>query len=290
MLDKPLVDEQKLLAPRAAGEGRLPDKPLHPYHICALFDGHQALIVLAPEHANDALAQGGRPQIKQLAIVVGEREINGLVRQRDAVKFIDDVPHFNGVGFQKVSTGGHVEKQVAHGNLGTHFHRHGGFLGQGPSFHVQLGAALIARVARLQFDMSNRRNRSQRLATESFGHDGEQVVGRRDFGGGVAVKAALRIGLDHAHSVVHHMNQRATGVHNAHVNARGTGIHGVFHQLLHRRSRPLNDLPRCNLIRYIFWQLPYHLRHPPSTLVHPKNHWSPPTPSRATPTRPDRPQ
>ena len=99
VLDKPLVDEQKLLTPRAAGEGRLPDKPLHPYHICALFDGHQALIVLAPEHANDALAQGGRPQIKQLAVVVGERKMNGLVRQCDAVKFIDDVPHFNGVGF-----------------------------------------------------------------------------------------------------------------------------------------------------------------------------------------------
>ncbi len=99
VLDKPLVDEQKLLAPRAAGEGRLPDKPLHPYHICALFNGHQALIVLAPEHANNTLAQGGRPKIKQLAFVVGERKMNGLMRQRDAVKFIDDVPHFNGVGF-----------------------------------------------------------------------------------------------------------------------------------------------------------------------------------------------
>ena len=56
VLDKPLVDEQKLLAPRPTGEGRLADKPLHAHHIRALFDGHQALIVLAPEHTNDALA------------------------------------------------------------------------------------------------------------------------------------------------------------------------------------------------------------------------------------------
>ena len=75
--------------------------------------------------------------------------MNGLVRQRDAVKFIDDVPHFNGVGLQEIPAGGHVEEQMTHGNLRAHLHGHGGFLSQGPSFHVQLDAALIALVARL---------------------------------------------------------------------------------------------------------------------------------------------
>ena len=107
----------KNCSPRVRRAKAASDKPLHPYHICALFDGHQALIVLAPEHANDALAQGGRPQIKQLAVVGGKRKMNGLVRQCDAVKFIDDVPHFNGVGFAGIPAGGNVEEQVAHGNL-----------------------------------------------------------------------------------------------------------------------------------------------------------------------------
>ena len=95
---------------------------------------------------------------------------------------------------------------MAHGNLRAPFHGHRRFLGQGPSFHVKLDAALIARVARLQFDVGNGGNRSQRLAAESFGYDGEQVVRRRDFGGRVAVETALRIGLNHAHPVVHHVN------------------------------------------------------------------------------------
>ncbi len=54
--------------------------------------------------------------------------------------------------------------------------------------------------------MRNGGNRRQRLTTESFGHNGEQVVHRRDLRGRVAVEAALRIGPDHTHPVIHHMN------------------------------------------------------------------------------------
>ena len=46
----------------------------------------------------------------------------------------------------------------------------------------------------------------------------------------------------HAEPVIDHLDQIAPAVLEGHLDARGAGIDGVLHQLLHRRSRPLDDL------------------------------------------------
>ena len=64
VLDKPLIDEQKLLTARSACKGRFPNKPLDTHHIGALFNWHQALVILAPKNTDDPFAHRCRTQIK----------------------------------------------------------------------------------------------------------------------------------------------------------------------------------------------------------------------------------
>ena len=216
--------------------------------------------------------------------------MNALVGQRDPLELVDDVPHFHGIRFQEISASGHVEKQMTNGNLGTNLHGHRHVPGPFAALHVQLYAAFVAGVARLQLHVRDGSDGSQCLTTESFRNDSEQVVGAGNFRRSMPIKAALRIGLYHPRTVVQNVDEGAASVNHPHIDARSAGIHRVFHQFLDRGSGPLDDLTSGNLVRYIVRQLPYHLRHPPSTLARPKNHWFLPKLRPSKPTTAGHPQ
>ena len=55
----------------------------------------------------------------------------------------------------------------------------------------------------------------------------------------------------HSATVVNDLNQGPSGILDHHGNLVGSGIHGILHQLLHHRSRSLNDLSGSNHICYI---------------------------------------
>ena len=121
-----------------------------------------------------------------------------------------------------------------------------------------LGPFLIRR----HFDVGNGRDGGEGLPAKTFGRQGKQIVGRLEFGGGVAFKTHPRVFRAHPCPVVHHLNGRATGIHDVHLNGGRTGIDGVLHELLHDRSGSLDDFASRDLVGDVVGQNVNGLAHP----------------------------
>ena len=117
-------------------------------------------------------------------------------------------------------------------------------------------------LARRHFDVGNGRNGGECLPAKAFRRKRKQIVGRLEFGGGVAFKTHPRILRAHPRPVVQHLNGRAPGIHHVHFNRRRASIDGVLDQLLHDRRGSLDDFASRNLVGNVVGQNVNGLAHP----------------------------
>ena len=78
----------------------------------------------------------------------------------------------------------------------------------------------------------------------------------------MSLKAHSCVLWGHARSVVEDLDGSATGIQDVHLNGRGSGIDGILHELLHDRSRPLDDFTSRNLVGNVVGKDVDRLGHP----------------------------
>ena len=114
MTNKTAVDEQELLASRLSRRIRFTDKPLNGHHVGGFIHRHEALVVFGPQHPHDALAHRPGLELEQGRALMGQGEFDVCMYKRDALEFIDDMPQFHRIRFQKVPPSRNVVEQVLH--------------------------------------------------------------------------------------------------------------------------------------------------------------------------------
>jgi len=101
--------------------------------------------------------------------------------------------------------------------------------------------------ARGQRELRYRRNRCQRLAAKTQGHDAFEIGQRGDLGGRMARQRQRHLLRRYAASVVDDRNALDAALLQSHGNLCCAGIKRVFQQLLDDRGGPLDHLARRNL-------------------------------------------
>ena len=116
-------------------------------------------------------------------------------------------------------------------------------------FRFALGAAIDrdapglgrAGLARGDGETADGADGGQRLAAEAQGGDIDEIVVGQ-LRGGMPLHRQHQFGRRHAQAIVGHGDQATAAIAQRHFDTLRPGIDGVFHQLLHRRGRPLDHL------------------------------------------------
>lgn len=208
----------------------------------------------------DALLEGTGPQVDGTRTGAdGHAQV--IVDQRQALELAHYGGQLHAVRLQELAACGHVEEEVAHHDVGA-----GGAYGR--FLYLLVAAAVydtsaerLAAPASLQLHLGDGAYRGERLATETHGVEGKEVVGAGNLGCGVALEGHARVVVAHALAVVHHLNEGASGVlyHNLYLG--GAGVHGVLHQLLEGGGGALHHLAGGNLVCDRVRKLSYDVNH-----------------------------
>ena len=92
-----------------------------------------------------------------------------------------------------------------------------------------------------------------RLSTRERGAlAGTEIVARANLARGVPLEAEQRVVAIHADAIIDDPNRAAAAAPDGHLDPRRVGIERILDQLLHHRSRPLDDLPRRDLAGDVF--------------------------------------
>ena len=125
------------------------------------------------------------------------------MHQRDALELGQNITQLRRVGFQKLTTGRHIEEEVLDREV-TAFGAGNCFLALDfRSGNDQTGTQFFVGRPGLQLYF---RNRSKRLATKAHGAQRKQISRLTDFGSGMTLKGKTCIRFGHTFSVVNHLN------------------------------------------------------------------------------------
>src|SRR5262249_50806877 len=91
-------------------------------------------------------------------------------------------------------------------------------------------------------------DRGERLAPETVGRDGEEIILGAQLAGRVPRKAQPRVLAAHARAVVPHAHEAAAALLQVHLDAACAGIQRVLDQLLDRCRGPLHHLAGGDLV------------------------------------------
>ena len=127
-----------------------------------------------------------------------------------------------------------------------------------PHLHPNLGTFLT----RGHFHVGDCGDGSQRFATEPLGREGKEVVRGLQLRRGMPLKAHTGVLGGHARSIVEDLDGSATGIQDVYLNGCGSGIDGILHELLHDRSRSLDDFTSRNLVGHVVGKDVDRLGHP----------------------------
>ncbi len=255
------VDEEILVSTLFLGRLGLAHKAVDAADRGLKLNRQQVLVDALAENIDNALAQAATLEIVHLRPVARERERQLGIDQHDALEGTDDVVEFGAVGFEKLATGGNVEKQVLDQEVGTYGACTRLLTGKAGAGNGEMGAKLLGGQACFKLHLRHGGYRCQGLAAETHCPKIEQIVGKPDLGCGMTFERQSGIGLGHALAVVDDLYGRAAGVDHQHVDAGGTGIDGVLYQLLDDRCRALDNLAGRNLIGHRVGKKLYDIAH-----------------------------
>ena len=242
------VDEEVLVGALLACRLRLAHKSPDTHHGSGHIHIEQLAIELPTEDIEYPGAQTGCRKFGQRIPVVGKREGHRRIDQCNAFKFLHDVAELRLVALEKLAASRHIEKDVTHQEIGTHWARAGRLGRELGAINKNFRAHLLLQCARAHLHMCHSGNGRECLSPEAHGAEREQVIGLLDFGSGMAFEGHACIGVTHALAIVHHLNERTAGILHHHINAGSTRINGILHQFLHYRSRALNHLTSRYLV------------------------------------------
>ena len=248
VLDKALVHKEILLASGLLGKLRFDDVTLDAHTLGLLLDRQQSLFVIGAKQAHNALLEIARIEMIQFLAVAGQCKANFRIHQRDASKFLHDMPQFSLRRFEEVAPCGHVEKQVLNGERRARLHGNQGLLLDHRALVDNLHPHFVLLASGLQFHLRYGGDAGQGLASETHSADGKQVFRLANFGSGMTLEAQAGIRFRHTAAIVDHHNHRLTGVFHYQVDLGGTSIQSVLHQLFDRRCWTLNHLACRNLV------------------------------------------
>jgi len=155
---------------------------------------------------------------------------------------------FGGFGAEKFAAGWRVEEEVADGDGGAG-RTAGIFDGEdfaACDFDAGPGGAL--GWTSNEFEARDGGDGGERFAAEAEGGDGEQIVGRANFGGCVTLEGEQGVVAHHAATVVGNADEAATASFDFDADAGGAGIEGVLQQLLDDGGGAVDDLAGGDLV------------------------------------------
>jgi len=201
----------------------------------------------AAENLQDprAAVHGGR-SVHRLPAVGAERERHRGIRQG---RLRDD--HGDGAGFgldrcEELSPGRrrleealdeHVRPAGPRGDLP-------GGLAAVVASNAHRGRVGARAIRGGQGQLRDRGDRGQRLPSESVRRDAREIVVGRDLRGRMALERQPRVLRSHARAVVANEDPVNSAAIDLDVDPRRPRVEGVLHELLDRRSGPLDDLAR----------------------------------------------
>jgi hypothetical protein len=113
--DVAIVDEEKLFPPSFFGVLRLAHIPFDAEMGSFFLTGNELILDSFSKEPYDALAKFARNEVVGFQVLLVQGKSYFWVGKGYALKFIHDMPHFHGVGLQKIPSSRHIEKQVFHG-------------------------------------------------------------------------------------------------------------------------------------------------------------------------------
>src|ERR1700761_4164127 len=116
--DEPAIDRKELFSPCPSGRIGFPYKAIDIQIIRILLDRDQFAVIGAAEDLNDALFETSFLQMHGLLSVGRKRKEDGRKGERYPGEFVDDMPHFGRIAFEKISAGRNVEEKIFHCETG----------------------------------------------------------------------------------------------------------------------------------------------------------------------------
>ena len=190
----------------------------------------------------------GRRQAVDVGVVRAQDEFHAHVGQRLQQEGLPDMGEFGLGGTQELAAGGHVEEQVAHGDIRAA--RRAGvahvldLAAEDQDFRAGGGAFPVGDEGKLRDGGDGREG----LAPEAQRGDRIEILELAQLAGGVAFDGQQRVVAVHARSVVADAHEPAAAVDHFDLDARGAGVHGVLDQFLEDGRGALDDLPRGDLV------------------------------------------
>ena len=243
------VDEHHLQFAVHAAAGRNARKAANLHHPVAEADGPQMVGDFRSIQIADAIQQTfGRGQAVHLDVVGAQGEFDADVRQRLQQKGLPDVRELGRGRAQKLAARGHVEEQVANGDVraarGAGVAHVLDLAAENQDFGARGGIRLLGRHRELR----NGGDGGERFAPEAHRGDGIEILQFAQLAGRMALDGQQGVVAVHAGAVVPDADQAATAIHHVDLDARGAGIDRIFDQLLEHGSGALHDLARGDLV------------------------------------------
>ena len=248
--DIPPVDEEKLVASRAARGVRTGNVTRQLVALPAALHRRQLLGRLPSEHGADRTEQRTVARGGELLLPLAQQAEGHLgVCQRQPLHRGKQRRSLHRVALHKFQPRGCVEKQVADDDgraVGT---ARLTALRDRARLKVQARAERSIGGLGQQVDARNGTDGGKRLTAEAEGADRLQILGAAELTGGMAQKRRLRVLRLHAAAVVGHAQKGHAAVLNLNGDVLRAGVDRVFRQLLRGAGGTLDDLARCDHIR-----------------------------------------
>ena len=181
MLHEPIVDEKELILAAFPGQFGRTDVALYSDHRRLGLDGQQLLLAFKAGVGYHPLFQIARRIFVDNIAILDKRHGNVRMSQRHAQEFGDDAAHFGRIRLQETSARRHVKKQVLDQKLAADGRLNQRLISDLRSRNAKLDAQFLILLPRQELDLSHRRNRRQRLATEAHAAQSIQIGRVGDF-------------------------------------------------------------------------------------------------------------
>ena len=209
----------------------------------------QLLIQFASEYIHNTLTQRRRSERQHRGIIMSQRKGYIGMYQCHAFKLLKYIAQLRLIGLEKLTARRNIEEQILNQETASGSAGYRLLLCYLRSSNRHTGAYFRLFLTGTQLYLCHSGNRCQSFSTEAHSGQGKKITGLTDFGSGMALKSQSGICLRHSFSVVNDLNGSLSGIYHHYINPLGFCIHGILNQFLDHRSRTLDHLARCNLIR-----------------------------------------
>ena len=241
--DEAAVEKQVLHPVVAAALARMGHVAGEPHLAVGTGDRDQAVGQPPTYHRGDPLQPSCiAGQLKYIAVVVPEREVDLRVGQRQSGEGLVGVTELGLRGPQELSAHWGVEKQAANFDRRADRASARRNARAGAADYLDLGPALAIGRSATQRQPAHLGYRGQCLAAEPERADAEQVVGLRELAGSVTGHGQLELVGRDAVAVVDHADHLHPAGGDRNVDPRRPGVDRILHQLLNHAGRPLDHL------------------------------------------------